>query len=102
MSKWIKVSERMPGPHERIIVFVPFLTSKDSDGIRAGHWIPGLKEWRVSGSPSSWEVTHWMWHRGEWIDMTPLPLIWFANKATRVVKVSRVKCGAGHHYRRTQ
>lgn len=42
----------------------------------------------------------WMWHRGEWIDMTPLPLIWFANKASRVVKVSGVKCGAGHHYRR--
>lgn len=63
MSKWIKVAERMPGPHEKLIVFVPFLSSRDSrdrDGTRVGRWLPGLKEWRIDGSPSSWEVTHWM------------------------------------------
>ncbi len=61
------------------------------------------KRYAVNARRIKWALRNcrlWMWHRNTWIDMTDQPLNWYANKASRAVKVARVKCGVAHHYRR--
>lgn len=43
---------------------------KEEWPIWCGHYIPALKEWRIDGSPSKWEVSWWAYQK----DLLPIPV----------------------------
>jgi hypothetical protein len=61
------MNDWMPEPSDsmatrRVIVFVPLLVLRgnENDGVHLGYYLgEPLNEWRIMGSPSSWEVSHW-------------------------------------------
>jgi hypothetical protein len=72
-DRWIEVKEdQMPpkmgrslgksAPSPPLLVYIPRLDKGtiEENGVYKGRYLHYLKEWRIEGSPSDWEVTHWM------------------------------------------
>jgi len=62
--RWIKVGDAKPSDAKPVIVFVPEWKRQNGDrGVFFGRYVlyaEGRGEWYVDGSPSAWNVTHWM------------------------------------------
>ena len=63
MIDWICADKILPlsphgeteGLYTQVLVICPRF-----DYVAIGFYIPKLSVWRISGSPSTWNVTHWM------------------------------------------
>ncbi len=64
MTEWISVEEGLPESpkYSEGIITKVIVWSLDYGevGFFMGHYSPGLKKWKIEGSPSDWVVTHWM------------------------------------------
>ncbi len=63
MNEWISVEERLPEPPDkpleqrRVIVSCPDYWNGEA---QFGTYINQAGLWQIYGSPSKWDVTHWM------------------------------------------